>query len=80
MALGRNTAPYCISTLRFNPLADSFVVGPMITHTFRGALEGDTAMSNSIRFTTKTVSGLSADLLWSAGNERAAPPDRDRNR
>ncbi|MFP5406220.1 MAG: porin [Gammaproteobacteria bacterium] len=90
VTLGRNTTPYFISTLSFNPLADSFVVGPMIAHTFGGAsfggasfggaIEGDTAMSNSIRFTSKTVSGLSADFLWSAGNERDAPPDRHRNR
>ncbi|MFP5407627.1 MAG: porin, partial [Gammaproteobacteria bacterium] len=80
VTLGRNTTPYFISTLSFNPLADSFVVGPMITHTFGGAIQGDTAMSNSLRFTSKTVSGLSADFLWSAGSERDAPPDRGQNR
>ena len=40
VTLGRNTAPYFLATILFNPLVDSFVVGPMITHTFRGALQG----------------------------------------
>jgi predicted porin len=37
-------------------------------------------MSNSVRLSTRTVSGLRADLLWAAGDERDSPPDRKRNR
>ncbi|MFN9773374.1 MAG: porin [Burkholderiales bacterium] len=69
ITLGRNTAPYFISTLLFNPLVDSFVVGPMITHTFRGALQGDTGLSNSVRWTSPSWGGLRADVLYSLGAE-----------
>jgi len=78
--LGRNTTPYFVSAIGFNPFVDSFVVGPAITHIFRGALEGDTAMDNSIRLRTKERGGWRADLLWSAGDERGVEPDRKRGR
>lgn len=77
---GRNTAPYFVSLLEFNPLADSFVVGPMIAHTFRGTLAGDTGMSNSIRLQTGGRGPWRTDLLWSAGEERGTQPDRKRGR
>lgn len=77
---GRNTAPYFVSLLEFNPLADSFVVGPMIAHTFRGTLAGDTGMSNSIRLQTRGRGPWRTDLLWSAGEERGTQPDRKRGR
>jgi predicted porin len=69
VTLGRNTAPYFLATILFNPLVDSFVVGPMITHTFRGALQGDTGISNSIRWTSPVWAGFRADVLYSFGNE-----------
>jgi len=78
--LGRNTAPYFLATLRFNPLVDSFVVSPMITHTFRGALQGDTGFSNSLRWTSPSWSGLQADVLYSLGAENSSGPDRNAGR
>ena len=75
--LGRNTTPYFLQILLFNPLVDSFVVGPMITHTFRGALQGDTGASNSIRWTSPSWGGLRADVLYSLGAENVTGPDRD---
>lgn len=80
ISVGRNTTPYFMSAILFNPLVDSFVLGPTMTHTFRGGVEGDTGMSNSVRLSTPTVSGLRADLLWAAGDERDSPPGRKRNR
>jgi len=77
---GRNTAPYYSALLAFNPLADSFVFGPMITHTFRGTLAGDTGMSNSVRLQTAGRGAWRTDLLWSAGEERGLQPDRKRGR
>ena len=78
LMLGRNTAPYFISVLAFNPLVDSFVVGPMITHTFRGALQGDTGFSNSIRWTSPSWGGLKLDVLYSLGAEDlTGGPDKD---
>jgi len=78
--VGRNTTPYFESAIGFNPFVDSFVVGPAVTHIFRGALEGDTAMNNSIRLRTRERGGWRADLLWSAGDERGVEPDRKRGR
>jgi len=78
--IGRNTTPYFESAIGFNPFVDSFVVGPAIAHIFRGALEGDTAMNNSIRLRTRERGGWRADLLWSAGDERGVEPDRRRGR
>jgi len=77
---GRNTTPYFAATLKFNPLADSFVVGPMIAHTFRGPLAGDTAMDNSVRLQAAGRGAWRADLLWSAGEERGTEPDGHRGR
>jgi predicted porin len=77
LTLGRNTTPYFLATILFNPLVDSFVVGPMITHTFRGNLQGDTGMGNSLRWTSPNWGGFRADLLYSMGEERTGPPDKD---
>lgn len=38
--LGRNTTPYFISTILFNPLVDSFVFSPAIFHTYFSASNG----------------------------------------
>lgn len=81
VTLGRNTAPYFVSTLVFNPFGDSFTFGPMITHTFRSdvgtgleAVQGDTGLSNSIRWTSPVMSNFKADLAMSAGSERDVAP------
>ena len=37
LKLGRNTTPYFVSTILFNPLVDSYVFSPMIFHTYFGA-------------------------------------------
>jgi predicted porin len=78
LAIGRNTTPYFLSVILFNPLVDSFVIGPMITHTFRGALQGDTGMSNSIRWTSPKWAGFNADVLYSLGTEDlSGGPDKN---
>lgn len=77
LTLGRNTTPYFLATILFNPLVDSFVIGPMITHTFRGNVQGDTGMSNSLRWTSPSWGGVRADVLYSLGEERSGPPDQD---
>lgn len=77
VTLGRNTTPYFLATLIYNPLVDSFVFGPMITHVFRGALQGDTGASNSVRWTSPSWGGVRADVLYSLGSEGTSGPDRD---
>ncbi|MGE0803424.1 MAG: porin [Lautropia sp.] len=74
--LGRNTTPFFLATVFHNPLGDSFVVGPAITHVFRGNVLGDTGMSNSLRYTSPTFGGLRADVLYSLGNEVGSGPDK----
>lgn len=76
--LGRNTTPYFLSTIIFNPFADSFTFSPMVLNTFIGGgntiVQGDTGTSNSIRYTTPAWNGLSLDVVASAGSELATGP------
>jgi predicted porin len=75
---GRNTTPYFLSTIIFNPFGDSFTFSPMVLHTFLGSastqVNGDTGFKNSIRYTTKMVNGLKGDFVYSAGNENNTAP------
>ena len=74
VTLGRNTAPYFLSAILFNPFVDSFVFSPTIAHVFRGDnnsqgfVQGDTGLSNSIRYTSPTFAGLRADVAYSAAS------------
>jgi predicted porin len=65
VTLGRNTTPFFVSTLVFNPFGDSFSYSPSILHYFQagGALIGDSGWSNSIAFKSANYSGLSVNLL-----------------
>jgi predicted porin len=77
--LGRNTTPYFLSTVIFNPFGDSFTFAPIVAHVWLPGgnpyfVQGDTGFSNSIRYTTPNFSGLSADFAYSAGNERDVAP------
>ena len=76
--LGRNTNPYFLSTIIFNPFGDSFVFSPMVLHTFLGSqltqVRGDTGFSNSIRYTTPNFGGFKGDFAYSLGAENSNPP------
>lgn len=90
LTLGRNTTPFFLTTLMHNPFGDSFTVSPMITHTFRDVptipgvsnlgVKGDTGFSNSIRYVSPSFSGLKADIVYSAGQERDSGVDRKAGR
>lgn len=77
VTVGRNTAPFFLSTILFNPFIDSFTVGPVISHNFRGdnntqgIVDGDTGISNSIRYVSPTVGGLRADIAFAAASDSA---------
>ncbi|NUA31405.1 porin [Cupriavidus basilensis] len=76
--LGRNTTPYFISTILFNPLVDSYVFSPAIFHTYFSAsngrvydpgIIGDSGWSNSLVYSTPNFSGLSANAIYSFGEQ-----------
>lgn len=75
LTLGRNTTPYFVSTILFNPLIDSYVFGPAISHTYLPASNrsiydpgviGDTGWVNSVMYTTPSFSGLTFSLIAAA--------------
>ena len=65
VTFGRNTTPFFVSTLVFNPFGDSFSYSPSILHYFQagGALIGDSGWSNSIAFKSANYGGLTVNLL-----------------
>jgi len=74
--LGRNTTPYFVSTILFNPLIDSYVFSPQIFHTYftvnNGSVYdpgiiGDSGWNNSIVYSTPTFGGLTANFIYSFG-------------
>ena len=69
VTLGRNTNPYFLSTLIFNPFVDSFAFSPMILHTWFSNLNGDTGFSNSIRYQSPVMGGFKLDAIYTAGDE-----------
>lgn len=74
--LGRNTTPYFVSTILFNPLIDSYTFSPMIFHTYFGTpgtglydpgIIGDSGWNNSLVYSTPTFGGLTANLIYGMG-------------
>lgn len=76
--IGRNTNPYFLNTIIFNPFGDSFTFSPMVLNTFIGSgnaiVLGDTGFSNSLRYTSPSFGGLKFDVIGSAGAERDTAP------
>lgn len=76
--LGRNTTPYFLSTILFNPLVDSYNFGPSIFHTYKTASDGrvfdpgiigDSGWSNSIVYSSPTAGGLTVNLIYAFGEQ-----------
>jgi len=73
--LGRNTTPWFVSMLVFNPLADSAVFSPMFLHTYTTApgspvgnsVAGDTAWDNSVLYQSPSFGGLRFNAIYSTG-------------
>ncbi|CAG9179450.1 hypothetical protein CURE108131_13930 [Cupriavidus respiraculi] len=69
LRLGRNTTPYFLSTILFNPLVDSYVFSPAVFHTYLTANNG--------RVTTRASSATPAGAIRSSIRRRssaASPP------
>lgn len=73
LTMGRETTPYFVSTILFNPFIDSYTFGPMIYQTFMGAsgqgIVGDSGWSNAVAYTTPDFRGLTANLAYAFGNK-----------
>lgn len=73
LKFGRNTTPYWISTILFNPFVGSFAFSPAIFYSYSAngsvaaPLIGDSGWNNAILYTTPTVSGLTASLIYAMG-------------
>lgn len=70
--LGRNTTPFFVSTLAFNPFGDSFSFSPSILHYYLGALSGDSGWSNSIAYASPKFGNFNANLLFNRGEAAAS--------
>lgn len=75
--LGRNTTPYFVSTILFNPFVDSYVFSPMVFHTYLTTpsnarvydpgIIGDSGWNNSLVYSTPNFAGLTANAIYSFG-------------
>ncbi|MFC4523450.1 porin [Cupriavidus pinatubonensis] len=73
--LGRNTTPWFVSMLLFNPLADSATFSPMFLHTYTtppgspvgNSVAGDTASDNSVLYQSPGFGGLRFNAIYSTG-------------
>jgi predicted porin len=76
ISLGRELAPQFLPTILFNPFGDSYVFSPLLLQMnvpntgWTNAVASDTGWSNSIRYTTPSIGGLTANLHYQLG-ERA---------
>ncbi|MGO4327573.1 porin [Cupriavidus sp. 2TAF22] len=78
LKLGRNTTPYFLSTILFNPLVDSYSFAPSIFHTYFSAsngrvydpgIIGDSGWSNSLVYSTPNFSGLTVNAIYAFGEQ-----------
>lgn len=67
VTLGRNTTPFFVTTLSFNPFGDSFGYSPSIRHYFTsGTLTGDSGWSDSVLYTSPNLGGATLQLFMAA--------------
>jgi len=72
--LGRQISPLYLSTLLFNPFADSFSYSPIIQQTYYAfsagnVISADSGYSNAVSYSTPQYNGLSAKLLYSLSGQ-----------
>ncbi len=66
--LGRNTTSLFVQTLIFNPFGDSFGYSPSVRHYFTsGTTTGDTAWSDSVKYTSPRFGGATFSLHSALG-------------
>lgn len=73
VTIGRNTTPFFVTTLSFNPFGDSFGYSPSIRHYFTsGTLTGDSGWSDSVLYTSPKLGGATLQLFVAAAEAAAS--------
>ncbi|MDQ0013148.1 putative porin [Variovorax boronicumulans] len=71
VALGRQTNPMFVASGAFNPFGTSLQFSPVMLHTwqptYNRAVIGDSVWSNALQYTSPTLAGLRASVLYSLG-------------
>ncbi|MDN7846978.1 porin [Burkholderia multivorans] len=77
---GRQSANLFISTIVFNPFADSFMFSPAILQTYLGrggqGVIGDTGWNNAIQYCSPRIAGLIGNAMYAFGNSPGAAGQR----
>ena len=70
---GRTTAPLFVPVITSNPFGASFNFSPAVLHSFlggnNGPMAGNSAWSNSISYTTPSMGGLRANVVYAFGEQ-----------
>lgn len=80
LTAGRLTTSLFVSTILFNPFADSYTFSPMVYHVFLGlgtypayttdqGVVGDSGWDNAIAYSTPDYHGLSGTAMYAFGNQ-----------
>ena len=74
VTLGRSISPVTLPVFLFNPIGDSFALSPLVLHSAVSTSTwgssfgaGDTGWSNSIRYTTPSIGGATANVYYQLG-------------
>jgi predicted porin len=78
LVLGRTGAPTTGALFATNAFLGSTVFSSSFVNHWADTVQGDTSMSNTVRYVSPVLGGLRTYLLYSFGEERSAPPDQDR--
>jgi predicted porin len=80
VTIGRNTTPFFVTTLSFNPFGDSFGYSPSIRHYFTsGTLTGDSGWSDSVLYTSPKLGGATLQLFMAAAEAGSTVHPVDEN-
>jgi len=80
VTFGRHVTPYSLATTNYSPFTGSTTFSTAFANVFKGNLQGDTRMNNSVRYRSPTVAGFVADVVGSLGQEIDDGPNRHRDR
>ena len=80
LVVGRTGTPTIGALFSTTSFLDSTGFGSSFINHWGGIVQGDTAMNNSVRYTSPLRGGLRVLVQGSLGEERFGPPDRSRGR
>ncbi|CAE6970432.1 Outer membrane porin protein 32 [Paraburkholderia nemoris] len=77
LLLGRNTLPYYVTALSFNPFGNSFGFSPALVQMYKGlagqGMIGDTNWNNSVMYISPNLAGFTATGIYGSGNQAGHP-------